>query len=92
MKFQTKWTLDGLRNYFSNLNSILLKNLLASLKNYVFNYAIQHYMHFIQGDASHLINTTGINKGMILSRLNVCKATGRDELSWEMVYKFYENL
>ena len=68
MKFQTKSTVDGFRNYFSNLNSILLKKLLASPKNYVFNYAIQYYMHCFQGDASHLTNTTGIIKSKILIR------------------------
>ena len=68
MKFQTKSTVDAFRNYFSNLNSILLKKLLASLKNYVFNYAIQYYMHCFQGDASHLTNTTGIKKAKILIR------------------------
>ena len=80
MKFQTKSTLDGFANYFCDLNSILLKKLRVSPKNCSFNSAIQYYKHFIQGDASHLTNTTGIEKEKILSSLKFCKAAGKDEL------------
>ena len=79
--FETKSTLDVLKNYYSTLADNLLKKLPIPPNRYTFNSVIQYYRHFIQTDSFHLTYTTEIDIEKILRSTNIRKAAGIDDLS-----------
>ena len=80
MSFETKSTLDVVKNYFSTSADNLLKKLPIPPNKYTFNSIIQYYGHF-KTDAFNSTYTTEIYIEKILGSTNIRKAAGIDDLS-----------